>query len=371
MTRPAAVRSWSARTAPGCSFEPVSFHRIDTFNLRVQANAAGGTIELRKGSPTGDVVGTAEVPATGLQYRDVAVDVSDLGSETMDLYLVFTGASDIKLNFFEAIGQGVSPEAKPVVTITAPVDGDKLDPGAEVEVAADASDADGSIAKVEFFAGDTKIGEDTTAPYTVDWTTPDRRGPLRAHRQGDRQRRATPRPRGSCRCRSASSSATCCRSPTSTASSSASAPGSSGSPVRAPTPGRASTSTRRSTSRPAATTSYDAVVRVDASTLTHKSGKAGLIIRNDMTQPGTSPGYAMLAWRPCRRDGVPHRPRRQRPAQRVRRRRHQHASRSGSSSAAAATRCRRTGPTTARRGPRSAPPRPWPTSAPPRTSACS
>ena len=43
-------------------FEPVSFHQIETYNLRVQANAAGGTIELRKGSPTGDVVGTAEVP---------------------------------------------------------------------------------------------------------------------------------------------------------------------------------------------------------------------------------------------------------------------------------------------------------------------
>ena len=96
-------------------FEPVSFHRIETLNLRVQANAAGGTIELRKGSPTGDVVGTAEVPATGLQYRDVAVDVSELGSETMDLFLVFTGASDIKLNFFEAIGQGISPDPSPLV----------------------------------------------------------------------------------------------------------------------------------------------------------------------------------------------------------------------------------------------------------------
>ena len=134
--------------------------------------AAGGTIELRKGSPTGDVVGTAEVPATGQQFRDVAVDVSGLGDETMDLYLVFTGANDIKLNFFEAMGQGISPEAKPVVALTAPVDGDKLDPGDEVEVRAEASDADGSIAKVEFFEGDTLVGEDASAPYTVTWTPP-------------------------------------------------------------------------------------------------------------------------------------------------------------------------------------------------------
>ena len=153
MTRPAAVRSWSARTAPGCSSSRSASTRSTTLNLRVQANAAGGTIELRKGSPTGDVVGTAEVPATGPQYRDVAVDVSEVGSETMDLFLVFTGSNDIKLNFFEAIGQGISPDRPaPLVAITAPADGDKLDPGAQVTVAADASDADGSIAKVEFFA---------------------------------------------------------------------------------------------------------------------------------------------------------------------------------------------------------------------------
>ena len=235
-------------------FEPVSFHQIETFNLRVQANAAGGTIELRKGSPTGDVVGTAEVPATGLQYRDVAVDVSELGSETMDLYLVFTGSNDIKLNFFEAIGQGISPEAKPVVAITDPVDGDKLDPGAQVTVAADATDADGSIEKVEFFAGDTKIGEDATAPYTADWTAPDDEGlyEITARRPTTT---ATSRRRGWCRCRWASSSATWCRSATSTASSSGSARVSSASPVRAPTPGRAPTSTRRSTSRAPVTTS--------------------------------------------------------------------------------------------------------------------
>ena len=44
---------------------------------------------------------------------------------------------------------------------------------------------------------------------------------------------------------------------------------------------------------------YDAVVRVDAHTMTHGSAKAGLIVRNDMTQPGVSPGYAMVALRPA------------------------------------------------------------------------
>ena len=278
-------------------FEPVSFHRINTFNLRVQATTAGGTIELRKGSPTGDVVGTAEVPATGQQFRDVAVDVSGLGDETMELYLVFTGSNDIKLNFFEAMGQGISPEAKPLVAITSPVDGDKLDPGQTVDVTAAASDADGSVAKVEFFDGDTLIGEDTTAPYTVTWTAPDAEGlyELTAKATDDAGNTTTSRlvqvqvgelfgnllpftnvngeferlGAGQFRLNGAGADTW------------------------------QGTDQYTALYHPAGgDDSYDAVVRLDASTLTHQSGKAGLIIRNDMTQPGTSPGYAMVAWRP-------------------------------------------------------------------------
>jgi hypothetical protein len=40
---------------------------------------------------------------------------------------------------------------------------------ATIDLAATATDADGSIAKVEFFNGTTKIGEDLTAPYTYSW----------------------------------------------------------------------------------------------------------------------------------------------------------------------------------------------------------
>jgi hypothetical protein len=36
-------------------------------------------------------------------------------------------------------------------------------------MAASASDSDGSIAKVDFYAGATKVGTDTTSPYTFSW----------------------------------------------------------------------------------------------------------------------------------------------------------------------------------------------------------
>ena len=57
----------------------------------------------------------------------------------------------------------------PTVSLTQPADGAILTAPAAVHLAATASDTDGSVTKVEFFNGTTKLGEDTTAPYTFDW----------------------------------------------------------------------------------------------------------------------------------------------------------------------------------------------------------
>jgi predicted MPP superfamily phosphohydrolase len=58
----------------------------------------------------------------------------------------------------------------PTVAITSPADGSTFSTGATINIAAAASDPDGSIAKVEFFEGATKLGEDATAPYEFAWT---------------------------------------------------------------------------------------------------------------------------------------------------------------------------------------------------------
>lgn len=42
--------------------------------------------------------------------------------------------------------------------------------GQTVALTATASDPDGTISKVEFYQGSTKLGEDTASPYTVNWT---------------------------------------------------------------------------------------------------------------------------------------------------------------------------------------------------------
>jgi hypothetical protein len=58
----------------------------------------------------------------------------------------------------------------PAVSITQPAAGATFGAPATVNIGASASDADGSVTKVEFFNGATNLGEDTTAPYTYAWT---------------------------------------------------------------------------------------------------------------------------------------------------------------------------------------------------------
>jgi len=57
----------------------------------------------------------------------------------------------------------------PSVALTAPANGASFASGAAITVSANASDADGSIAKVEFFRGSTSLGSDSSAPYAVTW----------------------------------------------------------------------------------------------------------------------------------------------------------------------------------------------------------
>jgi hypothetical protein len=64
----------------------------------------------------------------------------------------------------------VQGSAAPAVALTQPASGASFAAPATINLAAAASDVDGTIAKVEFFNGATKLGEDVTAPYAYSWT---------------------------------------------------------------------------------------------------------------------------------------------------------------------------------------------------------
>ena len=59
----------------------------------------------------------------------------------------------------------------PSVSLTSPSGGTVFTPPANFTINASASDSDGTISKVEFFQGSTKLGEDVSAPYSFTWTS--------------------------------------------------------------------------------------------------------------------------------------------------------------------------------------------------------
>ncbi|MBI3882602.1 MAG: NPCBM/NEW2 domain-containing protein, partial [Verrucomicrobia bacterium] len=65
---------------------------------------------------------------------------------------------------------GGAANQSPTCSLTAPANGASFTVPANLTLTATASDADGSIAKVEFFNGTTLLGTATTAPYTFIWT---------------------------------------------------------------------------------------------------------------------------------------------------------------------------------------------------------
>ncbi|MDP3986115.1 MAG: Ig-like domain-containing protein [Candidatus Veblenbacteria bacterium] len=60
----------------------------------------------------------------------------------------------------------------PIVSLTSPTNNFSSPAGTNLTIGASASDPDGTVAKVEFFVGPVKIGEDTSSPYSATWVGP-------------------------------------------------------------------------------------------------------------------------------------------------------------------------------------------------------
>lgn len=66
---------------------------------------------------------------------------------------------------------GTGTTGTPTVTLTAPANNAIFTAPATINLTATATDPNGTISKVEFYNGTTKIGEDLTSPYAFSWTS--------------------------------------------------------------------------------------------------------------------------------------------------------------------------------------------------------
>ncbi len=58
----------------------------------------------------------------------------------------------------------------PTVSLTSPANGASFAAGTKITLSAHAADSDGTVSRVQFYAGSTLIGTDTSSPYSVSWS---------------------------------------------------------------------------------------------------------------------------------------------------------------------------------------------------------
>ncbi|HEY0699884.1 MAG TPA: RICIN domain-containing protein, partial [Micromonospora sp.] len=77
------------------SFQPYRLGDVTSFTARVSSAGVGGTLQVRAGSPTGTVLGSATVPVTGGWdvFTTVTGTVSGAPTGTTTLYLTFAGGA--------------------------------------------------------------------------------------------------------------------------------------------------------------------------------------------------------------------------------------------------------------------------------------
>ncbi|TDQ45984.1 glycoside hydrolase family 48 protein [Actinorugispora endophytica] len=84
----------------------------------------------------------------------------------------YSGSNDAPTSFTvngAACGGPPGENTAPEVSLTSPADGTSFLVGDTVDLAADASDPDGGVDRVEFAADGEVLGTDTTAPYSLAW----------------------------------------------------------------------------------------------------------------------------------------------------------------------------------------------------------
>ncbi len=138
---------------------------LDSTNLSfLIENATSGTL-LKNGEPVTNgvtLVATNEnliwTPGT-----NVSGVINAFTLRAFDGQLASTNAAQVKVNV-------VALNSAPTVSILSPTAPETINAGGISTITAIASDSDGTISKVEFYEGTTKLGEATASPYVCVWT---------------------------------------------------------------------------------------------------------------------------------------------------------------------------------------------------------
>ncbi|HJU21580.1 MAG TPA: Ig-like domain-containing protein [Casimicrobiaceae bacterium] len=144
--------------------EGMHFKSGAAINIAATASDSDGivaAVEFRLNSAAGTLIGRSTAAPFATTWTNAGAGSYTIVAVAYDDRNASSTSSPVHIT--------VDPNAVPSVAIIAPASGSTFTAPANVTVSATASDTDGSIAKVDFFAGSTLIGSATAAPYAITW----------------------------------------------------------------------------------------------------------------------------------------------------------------------------------------------------------
>lgn len=143
------------------------FNPGDVIPLVADAADSDGTIAKIEFIKDGfSVLGTEYQPPYNIDWTNAPTGTYTLNARATDNNGAVTLSSPITITVLNQSGQN-----PPTVTLTSPVNGSTINLGDKLTLSANASDADGSVVKVEFYEGNTLLHADGNAPFEYTWTS--------------------------------------------------------------------------------------------------------------------------------------------------------------------------------------------------------
>jgi hypothetical protein len=140
-----------------------------TFEFSVASASTGGSFHFEFDNI--NVTNTVSLDATGGWQEYITVTVTDVALTAGEHILKFVAESaGFNIN---SVNIKIQKELHlPTVVLTSPLNNSEYIYGENIPLSATASDSDGTINRVEFYADDVKVAEDNTEPYEVTWQNP-------------------------------------------------------------------------------------------------------------------------------------------------------------------------------------------------------
>jgi hypothetical protein len=156
-------------TAPTVSITSPVIGATLTGTVTVSANASDNVgVASVTFKVDGTVIGTADTTApysVSWNTSSVAAGAHALTAVARDAAGNVTTSSSISV-----LVQAATTNVAPSVSLSAPANGATFTAPASFTISATASDSDGTVARVDFYAGSTLIGTDTSSPYSISWS---------------------------------------------------------------------------------------------------------------------------------------------------------------------------------------------------------